>query len=181
MTPTKTHLALLLLLLSHQTHAYEISGSPYATQDALVPEHIHPPGEKLILVDPNAHAWGAYNTQGKLIRWGIATAGGDWCSDINRPCHTKVGSFRIYSLGDSHCASSKFPIPGGGAPMPYCMYFNGDQAIHGSNAVEFDNKSHGCVRVHVSDAEWLRYNFVEKPNAALQYHGTLVVIRPYSS
>jgi len=157
----------------------EISGSPYATQDAPLPEFIRPVGEKAIVVDPQRHVWGAYNPKGKLIRWGIATAGDDWCRDIDRDCRTKVGHFRIYSLGDGSCVSSKYPLPGGGAPMPYCMFFSGNQALHGSTDVSFDNVSHGCVRVHLDDAKWLRYHFVEKPKASNRYLGTKVIIRPY--
>ena len=64
--------------------------------------------------------------------------------------------------------------------MPYCMFFNGGQALHGSNQVVRANASHGCVRVHVSDAKWLRYHFVEGPSAANFYHGTKIIIKPYS-
>lgn len=128
--------------------------------------------EKMILVDPNSHAWGAYRN-GELVRAGLATAGSSWCPDIGRPCRTRSGSFRIQSLGSADCKSSIYPLPRGGAPMPYCMYFNGSQGLHGSypgNVIE-GNVSHGCVRMHVSDAEWLRYNFATV--------GTRVVVRPY--
>src|SRR5579883_785901 len=108
---------------------YEISGSPYATGSASVPATIKPCGEKIIIVDPKEHVWGAYSARGKLIRWGIATAGSDWCPDIRSVCRTQPGIFRIYSLGDSSCISHKFPLPDGGASMPYCMYFNGSQAL----------------------------------------------------
>ncbi len=63
--------------------------------------------------------------------------------------------------------------------MPYCMYFTGSQAIHGSNEVEFSNVSHGCVRIHVDDAKWLRYKFVEGPDLANNYRGTKIVIMDY--
>lgn len=128
--------------------------------------------EKTILVDPNVHAWGAYAANGKLIRAGLATAGAEWCDDIGRACKTKAGVFRIYSLGDGDCTSSKYPISqGGGAPMPYCMYFNGAEGLHGSNQVVEDNISHGCVRLRVSDAKWLRYHFATQ--------GTKVIIKHY--
>jgi hypothetical protein len=136
-----------------------------------LPYRIHT-NEKVILVDPNLHAWGAYAANGKLLRAGRATAGSEWCGDIDRPCKTRSGVFRIYSLGSSDCVSSKYPIDeGGGAPMPYCMYFNGPQGLHGSNHVVEDNVSHGCVRLRVSDAKWLRYNFSEV--------GTKVIIKSY--
>jgi len=145
-----------------------------------LPQRIKSSGEKFIFVDPREHAWGAYDAKGILVRWGLATAGANWCSDIDKACRTRSGSFRIFSLGDETCYSRKFPVPDGGAPMPYCMYFNGGQALHGSDEVVYGNESHGCVRMHVSDARWLRYHFVQAPNSSNHYRGTLVVIRPYS-
>jgi L,D-transpeptidase ErfK/SrfK len=184
MQPKRIYTALFVFSLlcplgSYAQSYYEISGSPYATHDAPLPEHIKPPAEKLIVVDPSEHVWGAYSPKGKLIRWGIATAGADYCADLNTACRTKSGSFRIHSLGNGNCVSSKFPLPGGGAPMPYCMYFNGSQALHGSNDVEYDNVSHGCIRVHIDDAEWLRYHFVEGPNLLNGYRGTKMLIKSY--
>lgn len=143
------------------------------------PSHIPPEGQKKIIVDPNIHKWGAYNEDGKLVKTGLATAGKDYCPDIGRHCHTQSGTFRIYSLGESDCRSHKFPVGRGGAPMPYCMFFNGGQALHGSNAVFAGNGSHGCVRLRVKDARWLRYNFAEEPTSANEMLGTLVIIRPY--
>ncbi len=136
-----------------------------------LPSQINPPGEKMVLVDPREHRWGAYDAYGRLVRSGVASAGSDWCKDLGRECHTWTGSFRIRSLGSKSCASPSFPLPKGGAPMPYCMYFNPYQALHGSYEVRDANISHGCVRLHVADAAWLRYNFVNV--------GTLVVIEPY--
>ncbi len=138
---------------------------------ARMPSSITPSGEKVIIIDPRVHAWGAYNADGQLVRGGIATAGAHWCPDIRRSCRTKSGSFRIQSLGSSGCKSSKYPIPRGGAPMPYCMFFNGHQGLHGSYDVVDGNASHGCVRLRVGDAEWIRFNF-----AAI---GTKVIVRPY--
>lgn len=146
---------------------------------ATLPGQISPPGEKVIIVDPRIHQWGAYTPDGELVNSGLATAGGSWCRDIKRSCRTKAGSFRIFSLGAKGCRSSKYPLPRGGAPMPYCMFFNGGQGIHGSYNVVRGNVSHGCVRVKVDDAAWLRFNFVDGPNAGNNYRGTKVIIRPY--
>lgn len=133
--------------------------------------------EKMIVVDPYSHAWGAYAAFGTLLRWGPASAGAEWCSDIEEPCETHDGAFRIFSLGSSDCYSTKFPLPDGGAPMPYCMYFNNGQALHGEpNGLPGYNASHGCVRLYVSDAEWLRYDFVEGPNASNNFRGTKVIV-----
>lgn len=138
-----------------------------------LPPAIEPPFEKVVLVDPNVHAWGAYGPDGNLIKAGLATAGSTWCSDISRPCKTKPGTFRINYLGPPNCKSTLFPIPFGGAPMPYCMFFNKNQALHGTPAdhVVEGNVSHGCVRMRVEDAFWLRYYF-----AAV---GTKVIVKSY--
>lgn len=167
----------LIFFFPHPSQAqiYEINGSPFATEGAPLPTHIKALNEKMIIVDPREHAWGAYSPKGKLIRWGIATAGADSCSDSNLSCRTKIGKFRIYSLGSEACSSNKFD----NAPMPYCMFFNGGQALHGSSDVEFENVSHGCVRVHVDDAKWLRYHFVEGPTINNHFRGTMILIRAY--
>jgi lipoprotein-anchoring transpeptidase ErfK/SrfK len=132
-----------------------------------------PAGEKLVVIDPHTHTWGAYGSDGNLIRSGLATAGSSWCPDLGRPCHTSTGTFHVSSLGSADCKSRIFPKPKGGAPMPYCMFFNGGQAMHGSSDGEVveANISHGCVRMHVADAEWLRFNFVNV--------GTKVVVKSY--
>lgn len=147
-----------------------------------LPLQIESNEEKVIVVDLNQNAWGAYDDSGSLVRWGPATGGKKWCPDINQSCRTKPGTFRVYSLGSSDCVSSKFPVPDGGAPMPYCMFFNGGQALHGSpGGVIRGNASHGCVRLFVQDAEWLRYDFVEPPMSDNSYRGTKVVVLPYGS
>lgn len=138
---------------------------------ARMPSSIAPMGEKVIIVNPNVHAFGAYDANGNLVRGGLATAGGNWCPDIHRRCHTRAGSFRIQSLGSASCKSTIYPLPRGGAPMPYCMFFNGNQGLHGSYNVVDGNVSHGCVRLHVDDAEWIRFNFA--------HIGTKVVVKSY--
>lgn len=147
--------------------------APFAKQ-------IEAPGEKVVIIDPILRAWGAYTKDGTLLRWGPASLGRDYCKDIDGECRTYEGSFRIFSLGSSDCYSKKFPLPDGGAPMPYCMYFSEGQAIHGEpNGLPGYNDSHGCVRLYVNDAEWLRYDFVEGPSDDNDYRGTRVVVKPY--
>jgi len=146
------------------------------------PRQIQAPQEKVIIFDPRRYAWAAYGADGQLVRWGPATGGQNWCNDIEEDCHTKTGRFRIYSMGNSSCVSSKFPIPDGGAPMPYCMYFNGGQALHGSpGGVMLGNESHGCVRMFVRDAEWMRYEFVDPPDETNDFRGTEVIVLPYTN
>lgn len=127
-------------------------------------------GANTIVVDPRVHAWGAYSG-GKLIKAGLATAGSHYCPDIHRPCRTRPGYYSIKSLGSAGCKSTRYPVGRGGAPMPYCMYFSGNFALHGSYEVVEGNASHGCVRLRVDDARWLRYNFADI--------GTPVIIKPY--
>jgi lipoprotein-anchoring transpeptidase ErfK/SrfK len=128
-------------------------------------------GSKVIIVDPNEHAWGAYGPDGALVAQGPASTGKGYCPDLGGPCKTPSGTFAVYRKGGADCKSSIFPIPNGGAPMPYCMFFNGGYALHGSGDVPNYNASHGCVRMHPSDAAWLSDNFVTI--------GTKVQILPY--
>lgn len=134
-----------------------------------LPSSISAPGEKVIVVDTREHSWGAYTPNGQLIHSGIVGTGKSWCADMNMPCPTSTGSFRIRTLGSAGCKSPSFPLPKGGAPMPYCMYYTRLQALHGYPHVEKGNVSHGCVRMTVSDARWIRFNFAEI--------GTLVYIQ----
>src|SRR3990167_10926179 len=157
----------------------EISGSPFDTQGAPLPDYIHPLHEKVIIVDPAQNVWAAYQPNGKMVRWGIATAGATRCQGKNTSCRTTVGAFRIYSLGNQYCVSRTYPSPGGGAAMPYCMYFNEGEALHGATNIQFSNISHGCVRIHIADAKWLRYQFVEKPQASNHFQGTKIIIKKY--
>lgn len=133
---------------------------------------ISPTGNKLILVEPNLLAWGAYDAEGKLVRWGPMSGGRSWCSDEDKACRTAIGSFAVYDKRGAGCVSSKFPIPTGGAPMPYCMFFHGGDALHASPEVPGYNASHGCVRIFYDDARWLNQEFIEL--------GTTVIVHPYS-
>lgn len=172
-------LSTLIISTCAFAHVIEIDASAFGTQGAPLPEYIKPPHEKLIVVHPSDHVWGAYLGNGKLVRWGVATAGGNTCRDDGANCKTSIGNFRIYSLGTESCVSKKYPEPHGGAAMPYCMFFNGGMALHGSPDVKFNNVSHGCVRIHVADAKWLRYHFVEGPSRSNNYRGTRIQIKDY--
>lgn len=126
------------------------------------PPYITPPGKKLLIVsiNPMTLAWGAYSHDGTLINWGPAVGGKNYCPDINRGCRTKTGKFEVYRKGGSNCVSTKYPVGKGGAPMPWCMYYNGGFALHGSYDVPGINASHGCIRLFISDAEWLNKTFI---------------------
>ena len=131
---------------------------------------------KVIIVDPQKLAFGAYDADGTLVHWGPISAGRDYCKDIHRRCHSPVGTFYIYAKQGAGCKSKKFPIGKGGAPMPYCMYFNGGYALHGSPEVPGYNASHGCIRMLPEDAKWLNTEFVSTGGS---HGGTQVIVRPY--
>jgi lipoprotein-anchoring transpeptidase ErfK/SrfK len=123
------------------------------------------------IYNPHTLQWKAINAQGVVVREGRGSAGRGYCPDIHRSCHTPVGTFHVFSKGGADCQSSRYPVGRGGAPMPYCMFFTKNYAIHGSPDVPNYNASHGCIRVRPSDAHWLNYNFIKI--------GTTVIIRPY--
>lgn len=128
-------------------------------------------GANVLIFDPKILSWGAYDPDGNLVRTGRASGGRGYCRDIGKPCRTPVGTFSVHSKGGAECVSSKFPIGEGGAPMPYCMFFRGGYALHGSYDVPNYNASHGCVRLKPVDAQWLSANFI--------HIGTTVIVRPY--
>lgn len=127
-------------------------------------------GKKVFIFDPRRVRWAAYDSKGNLIKTGAASGGKSYCPDIKRRCRTPAGTYSIYSKGSAGCKSSKFPVGKGGAPMPYCMFFRGGYAIHGSYSVPGYNASHGCIRVHPSAAKWL--------SKFLSY-GSTVIVRSY--
>ena len=147
------------------------SASHHSAYMSRLQQHISGYGEKVIIINPRKHVWGAYSANGELLRAGLASAGSSWCRDLHRPCRTRSGTFRIQSLGASSCKSTRFPIGKGGAPMPYCMFFNGNQGLHGSHELAEGNISHGCVRISVDDAYWVRFNFANI--------GTKIIVMSY--
>ncbi len=123
------------------------------------PLHHQTNGRKLILVNLSKQAFGAYDTNGQLVHWGPVSGGKGYCPDIGINCTTATGHFKIFRKQGEECVSSKFPIEtDGGAPMPYCMHFNGGFALHGSTLPGY-NASHGCVRLFFEDAQWLNQDF----------------------
>lgn len=128
-------------------------------------------GRRVFIFSPRKRMWAAYGPDGKLVRTGAASGGKGYCPDIRRRCRTPVGVYRVNSKGGPGCKSSKFPVGRGGAPMPYCMFFRGGYAVHGSNHVPAYNASHGCIRVRPSDAQWLSHSFMKI--------GTKVIVTGY--
>lgn len=127
-------------------------------------------GTEVFIFDPRVRKWAAYDADGNLIKTGRASGGKNYCPDIRKRCRTPVGEFSVYAKKGAGCKSKKFPVGRGGAPMPYCTFFHGGFAIHGSHDVRSYNASHGCIRVTPTDAHWLQ-NFLG--------YGATVIVRPY--
>lgn len=140
-------------------------------QYASLGNHFDTGGERTFVFSPRYKEWAAYDADGYRVSKGIANGGSDFCEDLGKPCHTPAGVYRVQSKGSQDCVSKKFPIGVGGAAMPYCMYFSGGYAIHGSPYISNRNGSHGCIRVHTSAAHWLHRYFM--------HPGTKVVVLPY--
>ncbi|MFI4918746.1 MAG: L,D-transpeptidase [Legionellales bacterium] len=134
--------------------------------------------EKQIVVDQEKLAWGAYDAEGNLVKWGPLSSGRDKCSDSNRSCRTLTGIFRVFSKENVHCTSDVFPVGKGGAKMPFCMYFHKGFALHGSDDIPGQRASHGCVRLFTQDAQWLNEQFVELSSERNNFMGTKVTVRP---
>ncbi len=127
--------------------------------------------QKMFVFDPREHRWYAYDN-GELVKSGIASGGRSFCNDSGHHCHTPSGTFSVLSKGGAGCKSTIYPMPHGGAPMPYCMFFTHYYAVHGSNELSATaNISHGCIRIQPSAARWLSENFMNI--------GTKVVVKPY--
>ncbi len=123
------------------------------------PMHWQTNGKKLVLVSLSLQAFGAYDASGQLVHWGPVSGGKGYCPDIEQSCNTETGHFKIFRKQGPECLSTKFPVEtDGGAPMPYCMHFNGGYALHGSTLPGY-NASHGCVRLFFDDAQWLNQSF----------------------
>lgn len=138
----------------------------------LMPKSIKSTGEETFIFSPRARQWAAYNGSGELVGFGRANGGSSFCVELNEPCQTDGGKFRVFRMGDSSCYSHTFPLDkGGGAAMPYCMFFNNGSAIHGSPQLSLMNSSHGCIRVTTPSAQWLSENFVKV--------GTKVLVTSY--
>ena len=154
-------ISLGLLLMSPFSHA----SLPQPNQPMLLAAN------NTFVFNPNTLRWKAINHKGKVVRSGKGSGGKKYCADVGRSCKTPAGTFRVISKRGPECRSSRYPLGGGGAPMPYCMFYSKYYAIHGSPHVPNHNASHGCIRVKTHDARWLHKNFIKI--------GTKVVVKPY--
>jgi len=147
------------------------------------PRYIEPTGEKMIFVNQDKLAWGAYNDEGELVWWGPISSGSGQCRSEGN-CVTHPGSYRVIRKQDIDCVSTVFPIrtngESGGAVMPYCMHYYRGFALHGSPSVPGYRASHGCVRMFIEDAKWLNEEFVDVPEAG-GIKGTRVIVTAVDS
>ncbi len=157
-----------VLLASNQADNFNPTYQNYAYN---APERRDTNGRSLFVFDPSQLRWYAYDKSGDLVGSGKASGGKNYCPDTKKRCKTPVGKFKVYAMRGANCVSSKFPIGKGGSPMPYCMFFHGGFAIHGSNHLPQHNASHGCIRVEPAAARWLQENVID--------YGTTVIVKPY--
>ena len=143
-----------------------------------MPASIPAPGVKTIVVNQTELAWGAYNAQGELVKWGPSSSGKAFCPDTGHACRTVHGEFTFGTKKGADCFSSLFPLGKGGAKMPYCMFFHGGYALHGSYEVPGYNASHGCVRLFIQDAEWLNHEFVDLGSTRVIVHPVNAEMEP---
>ena len=87
----------------------------------------------------------------------ISTAKGNYnvIGDTEEPSrlHNHLGLFQVYMKNKNHYSSLY------NCPMPYSMFFHGGHAIHATEPKFYPllgtPASHGCVRTHLDDAQWL--------------------------
>lgn len=164
---------ILLTSCAHKITNNDANSNYYHGSKKAFPEKIAASGKREFVFSPVKLAWGAYSADGELVGYGRASGGADFNHELKRQSHTPTGLFHVRSKGEYNCRSSKYPLPHGGALMPYCMFFLKNYAIHGAppQSVPNYNASHGCIRLTNSAAKWLRYNFINI--------GTRVKVLPY--
>ena len=146
-----------------QMKHFALLGSAWADQysDPLrLPNTIRQQGVNTFVFSPRHLQWAAYDPTGGLVAYGRANGGSDYCADLGKPCRTPQGRYKVFRRGAADCESNTFPLGEGGAPMPYCMFFRGGYAIHGSPVISMRNASHGCIRVTTDSARWLYEDFI---------------------
>lgn len=118
----------------------------------------------------------------EIKRYGPASGGRRWCSDILRSCKTPIGEFKVLRKRGRFYRSPIYPLECGNpkegkkpcAAMPLAIKFHYSGAsFHASVGDDWGNlkhRSHGCIHLKLEDAAWI-HNFV---NA-----GTKIFILPY--
>lgn len=93
-----------------------------------------------------------------LYTWPVSTA--------RRGYHTPTGSFGVQSMSRNHRSTIY-----SGAPMPHAIFFHGGYAIHGTYETRNLGRraSHGCVRLHPSNAREL-FELVQEDGGRIIIH-----------
>lgn len=118
--------------------------------NSTLPEYRNTKGKKTVVVNIGKQAFGAYDSDGYLIKSGRVSTG-------KRGYRTKRGTFsNLQKRGGANCWSYKYEVG-----MPYCMFYSGGFALHGYHDVPNYPASRGCVRMLVDDARWLHNSFVD--------------------
>ena len=110
-----------------------------------------PAGRKVIAkIDLSEQTMMVYRDGELLYTWKTSTG--------KQGYHTPRGNYRPTIIKEMHY-SSKY----NDAPMPYSVFFKRGYAIHGTTSVEKlgVKSSHGCIRLHTSDAKKF-YELVEE-------------------
>lgn len=98
----------------------------------------------MVVVDKSEQLMHVYQDGSELYTWKVSTG--------LRDSWTPTGTFRVQLLDANHY-SSKY----GNAPMPWAVFFNGNVAVHGTIAANYQylggRASHGCVRLHQTNAK----------------------------
>ncbi len=113
-------------------------------------------------VDLSQQRMNVYVNGSRRYSWRVSTGRGRY--------RTPVGSFRPTVLRKMHYSSIY-----NNAPMPYSVFFYGGYAVHGTNQTKYLGRpaSHGCVRLHPSNAARL-FSLVKRYGRAQ----SRIVIKP---
>lgn len=114
----------------------------------------------LIIFDPRQLAWAHY-MKGRLVRWGPAVGGKNYCPDTGRSCRTEVGVFYFTEAASVRRTSSDYPKKCKSkkdvkcSPIPFFIRFTSSgQGIH-ERSMRGAHASHGCVGVFADDAKYI--------------------------
>lgn len=104
-------------------------------------------------IDISSQTMTVYKGGKVMYRWKVSTARNGYI--------TPTGTYRPTRM-HKMWYSRKYDM----SPMPYSIFFRGGYAIHGTNAVKRlgSPASHGCVRLHPSNAATL-YSLVKQHGA----------------
>jgi lipoprotein-anchoring transpeptidase ErfK/SrfK len=113
----------------------------------------------VVEVDNSAQRMQVYVDGGLAYVWKVSTA--------RRGYETPPGDYSVQRM-ERMWYSRKYDM----SPMPYSMFFYGGYAIHGTGSIRQLGRpaSHGCVRLHPSNARTL-YGLVQS------YGGARVLVR----